>query len=452
MATMSRRDFLDQSKRTTLGMAAGVTILGSAQSVFAAPANERVVLAVVGINGRGGNLAANFSKRDDCRVGYLCDVNSALFEPRSKTVAEGQGAAPKCETDFRRALDDKSVDAVVIATPDHWHALATVWACQAGKDVYVEKPLSHSAWEGQQMIAAAKKHNRIVQVGTQSRSAAYAMEARKYIAEGKLGKIHFCRVYNQKTWPNFPPQPDGDVPAGLDWDMWNGPAPLAPYNRNLHRAWNHFWRYSSGDIINDGIHQLDLARYALGVGLPRQVYSTGQRFEPGAAESPDVQMAVYDFDDMVVSFELTLYTPYMLKIAPVIRDSLTEYPYWPQCATRIEIYGSEGLMYLARHGGGWQVFGRPHRETPVLKDECNGGFPDPEHQDNFLHCIRTRERPNAPIEEGHISTLWAHYATMSYRLGGQKLTVDPATEHVDNAEAMKSFKREYRKPWVLEQV
>jgi predicted dehydrogenase len=300
------------------------------------------------------------------------------------------------------------------------------------------------------MIEAAAKYKRIIEVGTQNRSAQYNMEARKYITDGKLGKIHFCRVYNQKSWPNFKAVPDSDPPAGLNWDMWNGPAPEAKYNANFHRNWHHFWRYSSGDIINDGIHQIDLARYLLGVDYPKQVYSTGARFESGAAESPDTQVAVFDFDDMVMTFELTLYTPYMLKIAPVIRESLTEFPYWPQCATHIEIYGSEGVMYVGRHGGGWQVFDRPKREKPVVVASGNGKFPDPEHKENFIQCVRRQAKPNAPMEEGHRSVLLAHYATMSYRLGGEKLTIDRKTEEVvGNDKAMAMFRREYRKPYVV---
>jgi predicted dehydrogenase len=247
-------------------------------------------------------------------------------------------------------------------------------------------------------------------------------------------------------------QPDSAPPPGFDWDRWNGPAPQANYNATHHRNWHHFWRYSSGDIINDGIHQIDLARYALGVDYPKSVYSTGARYEPGAAESPDTQVAVFDFDEMTVTFELTLYTPYMLKISPLIRQATDKFPYWPQCATRIEIYGSEGLMYLGRHGGGWQVFGRPGLQEGVVKDQQKGLFPDPEHKQNFVQCIRSRERPNADIEEGHRSVLWAHYATISYRLGGQKLIIDRSTEKiVGNADAMKLFQREYRKPYVIEE-
>ncbi|OHB67757.1 MAG: hypothetical protein A2V70_20360 [Planctomycetes bacterium RBG_13_63_9] len=383
----------------------------------------------------------------------MCDVDSNLFASRAKAIAEGQGGRqPKCVQDFRKALEDDSVDAIVSATPDHWHAPSTVWACQAGKDVYVEKPASHNCWEGRKMVEAARRYERIVQLGTQNRSAAYNLEAKKYIESGKLGRVHFCRIMNQKEWGNFPQQPDRDPPPGLNWDMWNGPAPEARYNATLHGGWHHLWRYSGGDIANDASHQIDLARWLLGVDYPKSVYSTGGRFHTtGAAETPDTQVALYDFDGLLVSFELTLYTPYMLKISPYIRESLTEYPYWPQCATRIEIYGSDGLMIVGRHGGGWQVFRRPDREKAQIIAQGNGKFPDPEHKEDFVRSIRTRELPSADIEQGHRSALWIHYANISYRLGGQKLVIDPKTEEiVGNDEAMKLFRREYRRPWVIE--
>jgi len=451
MSRFNRRQFLKRSQAVGMATAAGLTILRNAQSVYGTPANNRLTLAQVGAGGRGSNLAGDFAKRGDCVYAYVCDPDGKRGEALGKALPVNQGGAvPKVVQDYRKMLDDKSVDAVIVATPDHWHALAAINACQAGKDVYVEKPPTQNCWEGQQMIAAAKKYQRIMQVGTQNRSAHYNMEARKYIAEGKLGKIHFVRIYDQKTWPNFAVKPDIAPPPKLDWDIWTGPAPEHAYNENFHRQWHHFWRFSSGDIINDSIHQIDLARFVLGLKYPKYVYSTGQRFEPGAAETPDTQIAVYNFDDMVVTFEMTLTTPYMLKIAPVIRMATDKFPYWPQCATRIEIYGTEGVMMLGRHGGGWQVFERPVHEVPVVKAQNKGLFPDPEHKENFVQCVRSRQRPNAPIEEGHLSVLWAHYATMSYRLGGVKLQVDPQTEHVDNAEAMKMFRREYRKPFVIE--
>ncbi len=453
MTAINRRAFLDRSKKTGLALAAGLTILQSAESVRAAPAGDKVILAIVGCRGRGYTLAQNFASRDDCEMAYVADVDSTLFDSRAKGIAECQGGRrPKCVQDFREALDDPSVDAVVVATPTHWHALATVWACRAGKDVYVEKPLCHNAWEGQQMVKAARRYDRIVQVGTQNRSAAYNMAAREYLADGKLGRIHFVRVINQKFWANFPMAEDGDPPPGLDWDMWNGPAPEHRYNSTLRFQWHHLWRYCIGDLGNDGAHQFDLARMVVGFDLPKQVHCSGGRFNTeGAADTPDTQIATFTYDDMVVTLELTLYTPYMLKTDGVIRDS-DMFPYWPQNATRIEIYGSQGVMYVGRMGGGWQVYVRPKSRKPVVRDQMYGRFPDPDHQENFIHCVRSRQRPNADIEIGHRSHLALHYATISYRTGGQTLRIDPRTEHVkDDPEAMKLFKRRYRKPWVLEE-
>jgi predicted dehydrogenase len=453
MSTLSRRSFLQRSTSAGMSVAAGVTILSNATSVWATPANKKVTLGLIGVGGRGGALCDGFLDRGDCRIAWIADPDVNRAGAAAGHVAKRQkGDAPKAVQDFRKVLDRKDVDAVVIATPDHWHALATIWACQAGKDVYVEKPPTHNCWEGRKMVEAARKYERIVQVGTQSRSGAYAIAGRKYIKEGKLGKIHFCRVYNQKEWPNFSAVPDSDPPKGFDWDLYNGPAPEARFNANCRSQWHHLWRYSSGDIVNDAIHQIDLARYLLGVDYPKTIYSTGGRFhDQGAAETPDTQVAEFNFGNMVLSFELTLWTPYMLKISPIIRESDTQFPYWLQCATRIEIYGSEGLMIVGRHGGGWQVFTRPKLHEGVVKAQMKTHFPDPDHKANFVECIRTRKTPNADIEEGHRSTLLSHLANISYRLGGQQLTFDAATEKiVGNDEAMKYYNREYRKPYVIE--
>jgi len=453
MNTIDRREFLQRSKGTGLAIGAGVTILANARSVRAVPENEKIVLGMIGVRGRGGSLAGGFLSRGDCQIGYVCDVDSRTGQSRAEQFAAHQdGKRPKFEQDFRKMLEDKSVDAVVIATPDHWHAPATVWSCQAGKDVYVEKPPTHNCWEGQQMIKAARKYKRIVQVGTQNRSAPYNFAAKKFIEDGKLGKIHLCRVFNMKHQGNFAMAADGDPPEGLDWDMWNGPAPEHKYNRTLHRSWNHLWNYSGGDLANDGVHQVDLARWLVGVEVPKAVYSTGGRFNSeGAAQSPDTQIATYDFDNLVMTFELTLYTPYMLKTDGGIRES-DMIPYWPQNATRIEIYGDKGVMFMGRHGGGWEVYIRPKDRKPVVSVCTPGRFPDPEHKENFVRCIRSRELPNADVEKGHRSALLVHYANISYRLGGEKLVIDRQTEQiVDNPAAMALFKRSYRRPWVIEE-
>jgi predicted dehydrogenase len=450
MTNMTRRGFLSSTSKTTLGMAAGMAALSTARVTKAGKESNPLRLAVIGIHGRGGIHARKFAARPDCEIAYLCDVDETLFAPNVSDVRNIQGKEPKVTVDFRHALDDKSLDAIIIATPDHWHALATVWGCQAGKDVYVEKPISHSPWEGRKMVEAARNHNRIVQVGTQNRSAHYNMLAKEYIDSGKLGSIHMVRVYNQKVWPNVPVLADSDTPKGLNWDMWTGPAPKTPYNGNYHRSWNHFWRFSGGDIINDGVHQMDLARWLVGKDYPKTVYSTGGRYgEKGAFECPDTQVAVFQFDNMVLIFELTLYTPYMLKSDQALRDS-DMYPYWPQNGERIEIYGTKGLMIVGRHGCGWQVFGRPKDRQPVIVHQENGPFPDDEHFTNFVQSVRSRKRPNADIEEGHRSTFMCQLANISYRLGGRKLTVDGEKEKlIDDADANKMLKREYRSPWVV---
>jgi predicted dehydrogenase len=262
------------------------------------------------------------------------------------------------------------------------------------------------------------------------------------------------RVYNQKSWPNVQAVPDGDTPPGLDYDLWTGPAPLAAYNANHHRAWNHFWRFSGGDIINDGVHQIDLARWLIGRDYPKSVYSVGGRFaEEGVFETPDTQVAVYEFDGLTLTFELTLYTPYMLKSDPEMRNNPNIYPYWPQNACRIEIYGSDGLMYVARHGAGWQVYDRPKDRKPVLVAQEHGTFPDPEHKENFCQSIRNRSLPSADIEQGHRSTLMCQYANISYRLGGKKLVIDPTTETCIGDEAANAMlKREYRSPYVIPDI
>jgi predicted dehydrogenase len=450
---MDRRQFLQQSSVAAAGTAAGTTILTNPASVKASPANDKINLAIVGCRGRGYQLMQDFLKRGDCEVGYICDVQSNLFESRGATAESLQGRKPTCVQDFRRALDDSSVDAIIVATPDHWHAPATVWGCQAGKDVYVEKPASHSCWEGKKMVEAARKYECVVQVGTQNRSAPYNMEAKKFIEEGGLGRIHLCKVYNMKMWGNPQWAAPSEAPESLDWDMWLGPADMRDYNATfVTSGWHHMWDFSGGDLANDGVHQVDLARWLVGVELPNKVHCSGSRFDStGAADSPDTQIATLEYDDMLMTFEVTQYTPYMLKTDPVVRNT-DMYPYWLQNATRIEIYGTDGMMIVGRHGGGWQTFIRPSNRQPVVRGESYGRFPDPEHKENFFQCIRNRELPNADVEKGHRSALLVHYSNISMRVGGRDLTIDPATEaFVDDAEANALFKRSYRAPWEIKE-
>jgi predicted dehydrogenase len=447
-----RREFLTTSSKATLGLSAGVTILADGRSARGAVANDKISLAMIGVGRRGNKLAAGFLERDDCEVTHVCDVNTTVGTERTAEYTAAQGGKQvQYVKDYRDLLQQESIDAVVIATPDHWHSPLTVFSCQAGKDVYVEKPVSHNPWEGQQAVKAARKYERIVQVGTQSLSAPYVHAAKEFIDEGRLGKIHLCRVYNQKgPMGNIDSIRYEDPPSDLNWDLWNGPAPASDYSRQLMN-WHAWWRYSGGDLANDGVHQLDLARWMCGVGCPKGARAAGGVFASrGMREVPDTLVGSYDFDGMMMTIDDTHFGDYMLKSDMVLRES-DIFPHWPQNSTRIEIYGTEGLMCLGRHGGGWQVFVRPQNRQPVVKEQMYGRFPDADHKENFLSCLRTRRRPNADILEGHLSALLVHYANISYRLGGENLRVDPKTERiVDNADAMKLFRREYRAPYTIE--
>lgn len=455
MLEINRRRFLDDTRHAAIGVAGGLVILANPASARATPANDRLALAMIGVGGgRGHSLAIGFLQRGDCEIRYICDVDRRLHEPRANEYASLQGGKrPQCVQDFREMLADTAVDAAVIATPPHWHALATILCCRAGKDVYCEKPQSHNPWEGQQAVRAARKYERIVQIGTQNRSAPYNIAAKRYLEEGKLGRIHLCRIHEQRLETNFNWGPDIDPPDTLDWEMWNGPAPQRRYNPAIHTQWRKLWDYGGGQMAYQGIHQIDLARWLCGVDYPTSVYCVGGILNSqGDMQTPDTQIATFEYPSLLMTYEQTLYTPYMLESDAEIRNN-DIFPYWPQNATRIELYGEHGVMYVGRMGGGWQVYVRQKNRQPVIKDQMHGRYPDPDHKADFVASVRTRQRPNADIEQGHRSLLLVHYANISCRLGGRKLRIDPETERIlDDAEAMRFFTRPYREPWVVEQV
>jgi predicted dehydrogenase len=411
-------------------------------------ASDKVIIGVMGLGGRGTQLAKMFASRSDVEIAYLSDPDSRRLPPASKAVAQAQGKQPQSVQDFRRILDDKNVDVLINATPDHWHALGTILACQAGKDVYVEKPMAHNVWEGRKMIEAARKYKRVVQVGMQTRSAPYAKEAAEQIRNGKLGDVHLIRVFNVMQHSAMREGSVQPVPQGFDYDMWCGPAPKLPYNPS--RAWLNQWEYSCGPIPGDAIHQLDLARTLFSdKPYPDTVaHSGGVRALRDGRQIPDTQLALFDYDDFTLLFESALWTPYMKKIAVSIRDN-DLFPDWPFCATRIEVLGTKGFMYLGRHGGGWQIYDADDK----VVDFRYGRQGDTWHQDNFIQCVRTREKPNADVEQGHYSALLCHLANISYRTGNRKLAFDPKTEtFVDAPEANQYLKRTYRAPWVVPEV
>ena len=440
---INRRQFM----RRSLGAAATMTALSGPK---AASASQKVVIGIMGIGGRGTALARRFAGREDVEVAYLSDPDSRRAGYASRTVEEAQGRPARFVQDFRTILDDRGVDALVNATPDHWHGLGTILACQAGKHVYVEKPMAHNVWEGRQMVAAARKYRRVVTVGMQSRSAPYARDARDLVQSGKLGEIHLVRVYNLMQHPRQQPAQERPVPSGFDYDLWCGPAAKLPYG--TREPWLNFAEYSCGPIPGDAVHQLDLARYVLGdPPAPGTVTHTGGIVSwRDGRDTPDTQLATYEYDGFTLLFQGALWSPYMKKIPIEIRES-DRFPDWSTCATKIEILGTQARMLLGRHGGGWQVFDADHR----VVEQSYGRQGDAPHIENFLNCIRSGALPNADVEQGHQSVLLSHLANIAWRAGNVKLRYDADSESFrENPEANRHLRRaSYRAPWIVpEQV
>jgi predicted dehydrogenase len=312
----------------------------------------------------------------------------------------------------------------------------------------VESPASHNIWEGRKMVEAARKYNRVVQVGMQARSASYAATARQLVQSGKLGTVHLVSVYNMMNRAPLENTPDSLPPEGFDWAMWLGPATTRLYNpKYFHWV---FWDFSGGNLTEEGVHQLDLARWVMGESYPKSVHHTGgEFFFQDGAETPDTSLITYAYDRLTVNVQQTWWTPYMAKSPGDVRESTTKFPDWyPTSGTRIEFYGSEGMMILGRDGGGWQQFDREGRK--VAGDKQTFAALQVAHIDNFISSIRSRKRPSADVEEGHISAVLCHMANISYRVGDRKLVFDSASETFGgDKEANHYLRRAYREPWVV---
>lgn len=444
---MKRRDFIEKTMLGTAGIAVGSSFTTFNSSVKGA--NDKIVLALIGAGGRGTGTIINTCKvNKNVVIKTVCDVNDLKATKTLAEIEKELGYKPGHSRNMKEVFNDKDIDAVWISTPEHWHALATVWACQAGKDVYVEKNPTVNIWEGRKMIEAAKKYNRIVQVGFQNRSAPYAFSARDYIQSGKLGEIVHVKSFNMLDGEKWLPKPNTAVPNGLDWDAWLGPAAKVPYNPGIHDmesrgGWGNYWAYSGGTLADDASHVLDLARLVLGdPGHPKSVYGCGGNYAWGSTkETPEFQSITFDFGKFAHTCESGSATNYMKKTPQHIRMDPTLFPDWRTNATRTEIYGTKGLMYLGRHGGGWQVKG----EDSVLIAQDGGIFPDKEHQINFIESLRTRKKPNGDVEQGQLSATLVHLGNIAYRVGNKQLFFDGKTERfIGNEDANKLLKTAYR--------
>ncbi len=443
MSGLTRRDFLKYS--TAAATAAGTARASTANT---SGANDRIQIGVMGCGGRGLFLVREFAQRDDVDIRYLADPDQSRLDNCGDRLEAATGARPKRVADFRAMLEDGEVDAIINATPDHWHALGTILACQAGKDVYVEKPTAHSIWESRKMVEAARKYDRVVQVGAQNRSAEYCKHAFDYIRSDAFGDVHFVRVLNSKQRPTIGAKPDAPVPDGVDYDIWLGPAPMRPFNPNsFHYNWHWFWDFSGGDIINDGVHQIDIARWLIDKKYPASVTSGGGiHYFNDDQETPDTHTVNWEYDGLTMVFEQTLWSPYMQKTPMDVRDR-EQLPVWPFSGTRIEVHGTKQFMFLSRHGGGWEAFNGGGESVAV----SHGHFTEitTGHLEHFLDCIRSRNRPLGDIEDVHYSSLLCMYGNAAYRTG-RRVYINAETEgFVDDDEANALVKRSYREPWIV---
>jgi predicted dehydrogenase len=395
-------------------------------------ANDKVVLALIGAGNWGTGLALKTSDLNKNIVfKYICDVDDTRGGRAISEIEKKQGFAPTRVRDMRKVFDDKEVDGVIIATPQHWHALASIWAMQAGKDVYVEKCVSFTIEEGQKMIEAAMKYERVLQCGTQNRSAAYNFKARDYVRSGALGDIVAVDVMELDDGPvPFREKDESSAPDTIDWDMWLGPAPKVPYNVSRNKSWLYYWDYSGGgELSNGAIHQMDLARFVMGdPGFPKSVYCTGGRYLfDDKRDVPDYQMTTYEFDKFVLTLKTGAFTPYMSKASEEVRNG-DLFPEWKLNSEKIIIYGTKQVMYLGRMGAGWQVF---EKDGKIVAQEY-GRFPLADHLANYIDCIRSRKQPNAGIVEGHKSSVLVHLANLSYRAGKKQLLFSLEYEVITN--------------------
>lgn len=426
MAHFSRREFLERSMFAT----AALTLAGSrtafAQDNGAANAGDKLRVAVVGIRGRGGSHIAGFGSREDCEIAALVDVDETVLNNRADEIEKKTKKRPTLYTDMRKCFDDKSIHIVSIATPNHWHSLAAIWAIQAGKDVYVEKPVSHNVSEGRRVVEAARKYKRMVQTGTQSRSNPGMREAIAFLHKGGIGEVKLARGLCYKPRGSIGPKGNYDIPASIDYDLWSGPADIKPLTRkNLHYDWHWMWDYGNGDLGNQGIHQMDIARWGLNeMNLGTAVTSYGGRFAvDDAGETANTQVSIHEFPkDKRLVFE--------------VRGLKTEK--YMDAGVGVIFKGSEGYLVLPSYSGG-VVLDKQGQPTGVDFKGGGDGF----HFGNFVKAVRSRklEDLNAEILDGHLSSALCHLGNISYRLGAPMLADNIVQNFQGDAEALETLDR-----------
>ncbi len=436
MNPLTRRQFIRNSAFTTGLLSAGALSGPFIRSVRAAEPgpNDKVRIALIGAGGMGkGDLSCFFLNPEvDCVA--VCDVDDAMIKQGVEICQKQRNKQPDTYKDFRRILDRKDVDAVVIATPDHWHALPTVLACQAGKDVYVEKPLATTIDEGRAMLEASNRHGRVVQMGSQWRSCKHIIEATDFIRSGKLGKISVVRGWAYLDWlPTIGNPADGVPPQGVDYDMWLGPAPKRPFNPNrFHFNFRWFWDYAGGLMTDWGVHLINMMLMGTGREWPKSVSSSGGKyvFEDNS-ETPDAQITVYEFPSYMLVWEHKA----------GLNNGLHGRSWGVQWS------GTEGTIIL--NDGGWEIVTERKQANLDSERKPGSGDPRPAHVRDFLSCMKTRKQPCLNLEAGHHVSTVAHLGNIAYRTG-RKLYWDATKEKIiDDRDADKLVGVKYRKPWSL---
>jgi len=426
-ASLTRRQFLSSTAQAGVALA-GFSILESVRG--AESPGGKIVVGVMGTSGRGSQLALDLTALPGVEVGYLCDVDEhKLTQAAASVKAKGkQASAPKTVRDFRRILDDKAVDALVIATPDHWHSPAAILACAAGKHVYVEKPCCHNPHEGELLVQAARKYKRLVQQGTQRRSWPGIIDGMEKARSGALGRVLFVKCWYYGPRGSIGKGKPAPVPAWLDYDLWQGPAPLRPYRDNvIHYNWHWFWHWGTGELGNNAVHWLDLCRWGANVDFPQSVTSSGGKymFPDDDQETPDTLVTSFDFGGLTITWEQRSWAP-----------RTSEDPKFD-----VAFYGDKGVMTIS--GGGYAI----HDLKGNQVDQGSGKAGNQVHLQNLMDAIRDGKKLNAEIEEGYKSTLLCHLGNIAWRTG-HTVHFDPKTQQiVRDRRAQALWRREYRKGW-----
>lgn len=433
MNRTDRRHFLKQT--AVASSAAALQLVNLNPSALGA--NERVILGLVGGNNRGNQIAKDAIDHGGIFKTF-CDIDDQILMKIGNQITTWQNKSVEKVKEYKAILDDPDIDGVMIATPDHWHAIQMIHACQAEKDVYIEKPLCHTIHEGKMMLQAARDYNRVVQVGMQRRSHPHYREVVDFVASGKLGKICLMKAWMCQVRGSIGNPPDSDVPAGVDYDRWLGPAPKRPFNKNrFHYTWRFFWDYCNSELGNQGIHMLDINLWAiaqmksLADCVPNRISgNAGIYWLDDAKEVPDTQVVTYDYGDSMIVWELRSFENH----SPLEGTS-----------AGIAFYGTDASVVLS--GNQWKIYEKGSKQGTEFAFQSSSS--DSSHAKNFMDCVKTRQQPVADIEIGRISTLICHLGNISQKLKCD-LRFDKQSEtFIDNPDANALLTKHYREPYVM---